>query len=181
MDAEYYIGQNIKTAREAKNWSQKKLAEATRISNTLICSYETGKRTPGLSTLALIAEALDVSIDELYFGDNNVNFITKAGDDGHKIANCVYQLFKLGAIDGSITLGINGPSMGMAPSFREPISRLLRIADEVHQASETYPDPDLVIDQLLESVAAEINLGQKQRQDQYEQERPLRELMGIRG
>lgn len=57
------IGKNIRSARKNKNWAQTDLARATGMANTVISAYERGKKTPGLETLAIIANALEVSLD----------------------------------------------------------------------------------------------------------------------
>lgn len=64
------LGKRIATLREAKNWTQKQLAEAcgwegqSRIGN-----YERDVREPSLADMERIASALGYSVKELLFGD----------------------------------------------------------------------------------------------------------------
>lgn len=59
------IGQSIKKVRESKKITQTKLAEITGHSRCVICKWETDKRTPLITAVIDIADALGVSIDEL--------------------------------------------------------------------------------------------------------------------
>ncbi len=56
---------NIRELRESKGLMQKELARIVGVSPSTFNQYETGKRQPDISTLQLIARALDVTIDEL--------------------------------------------------------------------------------------------------------------------
>lgn len=69
MDADNNsIGMNIKNARMEKGLSQEKLAEILDITNTHISYIETGTKAPSLDMLIKIANALDVSADDLLVG-----------------------------------------------------------------------------------------------------------------
>ena len=59
------IGQNIRYYRKQRGYSQEKLAEMADINEKLIGFYETGKRIPPVINLVAIAEALEVTMDEL--------------------------------------------------------------------------------------------------------------------
>lgn len=59
------IGKQIKIARKRKGLTQEFLAEAIERDRSYISYIETGKKKLGLETLLLIANALDVSADEL--------------------------------------------------------------------------------------------------------------------
>lgn len=63
------IGQNIKNARKEKGWTQKKLGSESGIAEPTIRRYELGKLNPKYETLAKIADALGVSVDLLYYGE----------------------------------------------------------------------------------------------------------------
>lgn len=63
------IGQNIKKARREKGWTQKQLGEKCGMVDSAIRRYEIGKGRPKYETLAKIAEALGVSVDLLYHGE----------------------------------------------------------------------------------------------------------------
>ena len=65
------IGNRIKTARKAKGLSQSELSELIDKSVGYMSYIETGSKKPSLETLIQIANALDVTIDEL-LSDNFV-------------------------------------------------------------------------------------------------------------
>ena len=59
------IGQNIRYYRKLRGYSQEKLAEMADLNDKLIGFYETGKRIPPVINLVAIAEALEVTMDQL--------------------------------------------------------------------------------------------------------------------
>ena len=59
------LGSNIRTRREALDYSQEKLAEKSDLDQTYISGIECGKRNPGIRNVARIAKALKVSTSEL--------------------------------------------------------------------------------------------------------------------
>ena len=59
------IGSRIKAARERAHLTQEQLAEIVDISPTHMSVIERGVKTPKLDTFVRIANALDVSADEL--------------------------------------------------------------------------------------------------------------------
>ena len=63
------IGMNIKNARMKKGFSQEQLAEILDITNTHISYLETDTKYPSLDMLIKIANALDVSADDLLVGE----------------------------------------------------------------------------------------------------------------
>lgn len=80
------IGQRIAEARIKNNKTQENLAEELNITPAFLSNIETAKRKPSLSTLILIAEKLDLSLDYLIY-DKDVET---------EIANDIYmkQLYK---------------------------------------------------------------------------------------
>ncbi|WP_394404835.1 S24 family peptidase [Streptococcus sp. 20-1249] len=61
-----YIGNKIKEYRKAKSFTQKELAEKVGMGDTTIANYEKGFRTPKKNTLFKLANAFDISIDDLF-------------------------------------------------------------------------------------------------------------------
>ena len=92
------IGKNIKEVRNGLGYSQEKLARMCDISNSTLSAYENSKKIPNLITIAKIAKALGVSIERLYYGDENISFINTVPDEGRKIVNCVYVLWEMRVI-----------------------------------------------------------------------------------
>jgi len=63
------IGERIHEARKSRGWSQSDLAEATQLSDVTISKIENRKSGLYMHTLVRIADALDVSVVYLLFGD----------------------------------------------------------------------------------------------------------------
>ena len=61
-----YIGLKIKELRDQRGLTQKELADLIEMGNTTIANYEKGFRTPKKNTLFKIANALNVTIDDLF-------------------------------------------------------------------------------------------------------------------
>lgn len=61
-----YIGVKIKEFRDQRGLTQKELADLIEMGNTTIANYEKGFRTPKKNTLFKIANALNVTIDDLF-------------------------------------------------------------------------------------------------------------------
>jgi len=60
------LANNIKKLREAKGFSQEKLARLADVANNTLIKMESGENeNPTLDTLKKVAKALDVSVDNL--------------------------------------------------------------------------------------------------------------------
>ena len=59
------FGKRLRDIRIARNMKQQTLADAVNIALRTYQHYEKGDREPSLSTLIALADALDVSVDEL--------------------------------------------------------------------------------------------------------------------
>jgi transcriptional regulator with XRE-family HTH domain len=59
------FNENLRTARERKGISQKDLAESIGVAKSTYSLYESGNREPNVQTIKKIADALNVSADEL--------------------------------------------------------------------------------------------------------------------
>lgn len=161
------IGKNIKKERIAKGWSQNKLGEECKIANTVISAYENNRKTPGRDTIAIIAQKLGVSIDKLCYGDESEAFINEAPDEGRKIVNCIYTLWKLNLIDyyenysyGGVPYISSEDKKGaylVVKAYSSQIKRLINSLNDFAQKKDTFPDPDKYLEFILSSVAKEIN------------------------
>ena len=63
--AYYDIGDRIREARKRLGLNQEQLAELARLNRVTVAKYEAGKVEPGAQALSRIADALDVTVDEL--------------------------------------------------------------------------------------------------------------------
>ncbi len=62
------FGRNVARAREAKGFSQDKLAEKADLDRTYVSGIERGVRNPGIKTVIRIAKALGASVGDLCKG-----------------------------------------------------------------------------------------------------------------
>ncbi|RIN79472.1 helix-turn-helix domain-containing protein [Mammaliicoccus sciuri] len=60
------LGNNIKLYRKQKGINQKDLAAKLGVSNVVLSRYESGIRTPDISTQNKLADILEVTLDELH-------------------------------------------------------------------------------------------------------------------
>ncbi len=67
---QYVTGTMIKRLRESKNMTQQQLAERINVSDKAISKWETGRGYPDISLVEPLADALGVSIIELFSGEN---------------------------------------------------------------------------------------------------------------
>ena len=70
---QYVTGTMIKRLRESKSITQQQLAEKIGVSDKAISRWETGRGYPDISLIEPLAEALGVSIIELFSGEGVVN------------------------------------------------------------------------------------------------------------
>jgi transcriptional regulator with XRE-family HTH domain len=166
---EEQIGGNIREVRLELGYSQDKLAKMCEISSSTLSAYENSKKIPNLITIAKIAKALEVSIERLYNGDENISFVKAVPDEGRKIVNCIYVLWKLGVIsyyENFMSIGryIEHPGRPSENGFflainkySWSIKRLITSLNEYRKMEETYDEPDKYLEMVLSSVAKEIN------------------------
>ncbi len=83
------VGENIKKIRKMKGLTQRKLADKSGVSYSMICKLESGEqKNPSLHTLEKIADALDVLPYVFHTGEKNTGAIDKI------IAERSYRDFK---------------------------------------------------------------------------------------
>ena len=61
-----YIGSAVRKLRMDKHMSQEALAKASGISPSAICRYECGNREPGIKAIMAIADALGLTVSNIY-------------------------------------------------------------------------------------------------------------------
>ena len=69
----YVTGTMIKRLRESRNMTQYQLAERLNVSDKAISRWETGRGYPDIALIEPLAEALGVSVIELFSGEDVVN------------------------------------------------------------------------------------------------------------
>ena len=70
---QYVTGTMIRRLRESKRMTQQQLAEKIGVSDKAVSKWETGRGYPDISLVGPLAEALGVSIIELFSGEGVVN------------------------------------------------------------------------------------------------------------
>ena len=160
------IGPNIVQVRHEKGITQAELSGLSGISTSTLSAYEHSKKYPNVNTLGKIAVSLGVSIDRLYFGDENNAFITSAPDIGRRVVNCVYYLWSQDIISiyeyyryGQSPITSDKP-VGILLYIRkygEQIKRLIISLDDYKQNITTYDDPNKHLENIMSSVAKSIN------------------------
>ena len=139
------------------------------IANSALSAYENARKIPNLVTAAKIARALGVSIERLYYGDENEVFVNAAPDVGRRIVHCVYLLWELGVIyyyedikpvdfytDPFEDADRNGIYLQVV-KYPASIKRLMNSLNEYRSRISTFAEPERYLEMLLSSVAVEIN------------------------
>ena len=169
MNYDDNIGKNIREVRLEKGFSQEELARNCGFSNTTLSAYENRRKIPNLTTIAKIAKELDVTIERLYYGDENISFINSEPDIGKKVVNSVYFLWSEGIVSyfERFSYGYNSMMEGdsnvpngvflYVHKYYPQIKRLISSLNEFKERTATYDDPDNYLKILLASVAKEIN------------------------
>lgn len=60
------LGENLKKIRTQKNVTQVEVARVLGVDRSFVSNIENGKNNPTLSTIANLAKALNVPVDELF-------------------------------------------------------------------------------------------------------------------
>jgi transcriptional regulator with XRE-family HTH domain len=59
------VGETIRQVREGRGWTQARLAKEAQITQAALSQLELGRRSPMMTTLIAIADALNVTLDAL--------------------------------------------------------------------------------------------------------------------
>ena len=60
------FGNRVRELRQAKGWSQERLADECKLHRTYIGGIERGERNVSLNNINAVAKALDISLKELF-------------------------------------------------------------------------------------------------------------------
>lgn len=91
----YVIGQRIRKTRKAHGLSQEQLAELVGISTTHMSHIETGNTKLSLPVLVSLAEALEVSTDELLLQGSPTERGGVLGELAQLLESCTTQQMKI--------------------------------------------------------------------------------------
>ncbi len=149
------IGDRIIDIRKKKHISQTKLAKYTNISNSTICSYEKGRDNIGIDNFVKIAEALDVSLDELYYGDREISSAKYASSTGEKIITCVELLSKEKIFAYSYDNHSNIDNIEIC-KFKRPIAKFISALNNVKDIEKAKLDINDYLEQSRKTAIFEI-------------------------
>jgi transcriptional regulator with XRE-family HTH domain len=66
LEARLRVAERVAELRSAKKWTQKTLAERSKLPRTYIADLEGARRNPSLRTLVRVANALGVPLHDLF-------------------------------------------------------------------------------------------------------------------
>ena len=108
------IEKNIKKFREQKNISQVELAEKLNVTRQAVSNWERGKTQPDIDTLHKIADILEISIDELIYGNKRTNNVVHNHIHNTNITENVGRSVGFGAALAMIISYVKWQSIGWA-------------------------------------------------------------------
>lgn len=108
------IEKNIKKFREQKNISQVELAEKLNVTRQAVSNWERGKTQPDIDTLHKIADILEISIDELIYGNKRTNNVVHNHIHNTNVNENVVRSVGFGAALAMIISYVKWQSIGWA-------------------------------------------------------------------
>jgi len=168
------LGKRIRKAREKAKFTQYQLAEKTGISTTQLSAYENGKKNIGLYSISRISVATGVTMDEIYFGDNELKPIHQACNEGELVANCISVLVEKKILSSySVEMfypqNVEGfpPNIAFFCNHYQIINDLILKLLDFEDNKNTYPDPLGFKKQIISSAASRINLSDNINNGKY--------------
>lgn len=104
------VGKNIKRYREEKNITQEALAETLCVTRQAVSNWECGKAEPDIETLQRIATVLDVTVEELIYGEHRRAEVVVT----HETKKVVRSGISLGAVLATVISYVEWQSIGWA-------------------------------------------------------------------
>ena len=108
------IEKNIKNFREQKNISQVELAEKLNVTRQAVSNWERGKTQPDIDTLHKIADILEISIEELIYGNKRTNNVVHNHIHNTNVTKSVGESVGFGAVLAMIISYVKWQSIGWA-------------------------------------------------------------------
>jgi len=132
---QYVTGSMIRQLREQKSMTQEQLAEKLHVSSKAVSKWETGQGLPDISLLEPIAQALDISIIELFSGQNVVN--------RNRASNMLRSVFYVCPVCGNAVFSLGQTVVSCCGITLPPLHP--EEPDDEHAFSVTYSDGDYYI------------------------------------
>ena len=142
---QYVTGAMIRRLREGRNMTQHQLAEKMMVSDKTISKWENGRGYPDITLVEPLADALGVSIIELFSGENVINT--------NKAFNMLRMKLHVCPVCGNVILsggeavisccGLCLPALEAEPEDEDHSLRIERVEDEYfvtipHEMSKTH-------------------------------------------
>ena len=108
------IEKNIKKFREQKNISQVELAEKLNVTRQAVSNWERGMTQPDIDTLHKIADILEISIEELIYGNKRTNNVVHNHIHNTNVTKNVGESVGFGAVLAMIISYVKWQSIGWA-------------------------------------------------------------------
>lgn len=110
------VSTNIKALRKERNLTQDQLAEKLNVTRQAVSNWENGKTQPDVDTLVKLAQVLEISVENLIYGDQTKTLLRRSGGEteGMEIARNIKRLANVLAVLGCIALFALGVISGPA-------------------------------------------------------------------
>ena len=149
---QYVTGAMIRRLRESKGFTQEELAEQLHVSSKAVSKWETGQGFPDVTLLEPIAKALDISIIELFSGQNVIN--------RNRSANLLRSVLYVCPVCGNSILSLGQVVVSCCGITLPPVQ--LEEADEEHHINIEISDGEYYVtvdhpmqkDHFITSIAA---------------------------
>ncbi len=154
LDSEEFsitFGESLRKIRKAKDFTQQKLADAADTSTTIISDYENAKKRPSLLYAKALAEALNVTVDNLCGEDHNSRYVKELERRPIVALITVIKLFRFRITvleDGSINLTMPRDRAGYSSTeirnFFKEYELVQQFSDKADSASGTEMTEQLI-------------------------------------
>lgn len=132
---QYVTGAMIRQRREQKGLTQEELAARLHVSGKTVSKWETGQGLPDISLVEPIAKALDISVIELFAGQNVVN--------RNRASNMLRSVFYVCPVCGNVIMALGQAVVSCCGITLPPMQA--EEADGEHPISVTIDDGEYYV------------------------------------
>ena len=108
------IGKHIKQYREQKDMTQEALADRLSVTRQAVSNWECGKTQPDIETLHRIADVLDITVEELIYGEKRQLTVVHNHYTTQQVTETVGKGVSFGAVLAMVISYVKGQSIGWA-------------------------------------------------------------------
>ncbi len=113
------LAANLRSLREANGYSQEYVSRQIHIARQTYSVYETGKRTPDLSTLLCLSALYNISLDQLVYGNPADKSSTEGVLRDHGAVAPDNSLIRLSGADAKMLMDYKGFPVDAQREVRE--------------------------------------------------------------